>query len=144
MRFRSQHIADSVTERIAAVADSITTGEPLAQDKGAATIQLQRSDNGDLMVTKTFEHGQPELMTISGNAPDPGLPAGFTDITPQNTEPAEQPLLADVADGSIVESVATGGNAQLIVDLSSEIDRVDPDLTLYGLLKIWERNRSRS
>ncbi len=39
--------------------------------------------------------------------------------------------------------VATGGNARLIVDLSSELERVDPDLTLYGLLKIWERNSSR-
>ncbi len=37
--------------------------------------------------------------------------------------------------------VATGGYAPTIGALSKAINRVDSDLTLYGLLQIWKRNR---
>ncbi len=37
--------------------------------------------------------------------------------------------------------IATGGFAALIRDASSRIDHVEHDLTLWGLLKVWERNR---
>lgn len=37
--------------------------------------------------------------------------------------------------------VATGGHSATIAKLSHEISRVDPDLTLFGILKVWERNQ---
>ncbi len=37
--------------------------------------------------------------------------------------------------------VATGGLAALFADATRVIDRVDPDLTIYGLLDIYERNK---
>lgn len=122
MRFRSQHIADSVTQRIAAIAKSIRTGAdiPIPQGRGAATVHLERSDSGDLTVTKTFEHGEPEIMTISSKAPvgfenitpNQNAPPGFTNITPnQETQPVEQQLAAGIEAPGIVENAATGGNA---------------------------------
>jgi len=37
--------------------------------------------------------------------------------------------------------VATGGQAQLIVEGSKYLETVDDNLTLEGLRLIWERNR---
>ena len=116
MRFRSKHIADSVTERIAAIADSVRNNKPLPAARGAAVISLARQGNGDLVVTKSFEHGDPEIMTISGNAPTPQLPAGFVDVTPDapgraDIPPIEQQLQAGIDTGGIAANAATGGNA---------------------------------
>lgn len=41
--------------------------------------------------------------------------------------------------GSGTQTVATGGQAHLIVPSCSEIERIEPDLTLYGLAYIWQR-----
>lgn len=111
MNFRSKHIADSVTERIAAIVESGAGAVP-AENKGAASIQIQRGEGGDLLVTKTFEHGEPELMTISSNAATASIPAGFTDITPADQGAApDQQLLTGVDQGGIVEAAALGGDS---------------------------------
>ena len=39
--------------------------------------------------------------------------------------------------------VATGDSAALIMDDSSSIDRLEPDLTLEGLRLVYERNQAR-
>ena len=110
MNFRSKHIADSVVERIQAVADNREA--PVAK-RGAATIHLERDINGDMLVTKTFEHGEPEIMTISNSAPEDNTQTqpGFTEITPGTEQPGtEQPGIA-AEQGGIVENAAMGGNA---------------------------------
>lgn len=43
--------------------------------------------------------------------------------------------------GEPVVTVATGGLAELFADGTDAIDHVDPDLTVYGLLAIYRRNR---
>jgi type III pantothenate kinase len=42
--------------------------------------------------------------------------------------------------GSETKLVATGGQASLIVEGSRYLKHADPDLTLKGLLRIWQRN----
>jgi len=37
--------------------------------------------------------------------------------------------------------IATGGHGPVISRISKEISKTDPDLTLFGILKIWERNQ---
>jgi type III pantothenate kinase len=37
--------------------------------------------------------------------------------------------------------VATGGHAATVARFSETISKVDPDLTLFGILRIWQRNR---
>lgn len=44
--------------------------------------------------------------------------------------------------GADCEVVATGGYAPAMAALSRQITRVDTDLTLWGLLKIWQWNRA--
>ncbi len=110
MRFRSKHIADSVVERIQAVANNRDVKTP---DRGAATIHLDRDASGDMIVTKTFEHGEPEIMTLSnaGRVDYTQTQEGFTEITPGAEQPgAEQPGVAPDS-GGIVENAALGGNA---------------------------------
>lgn len=106
MRFRSKHIADSVTERIAAIAANIESGTPIPESRGPATVSLERSPNGDLLVTKSFESGEPELMTISGTSQPAPLEPGMIDVTP----PAEQETTG-VDPGGIVETAAMGGDS---------------------------------
>ena len=113
MHFRKKSVADSVVERIMAISESVRTGTPLPESKGAATIHLERTENGDLVVTKTFERGEPELLTISNQAPGAGIPDGFTDVTPADAEqPEDQTTVAPGLDtGGIVKNAALGGNA---------------------------------
>jgi hypothetical protein len=105
MRFRTKHIADSVVERIQAVANN--RAAPV-EHRGASTIQLERIGNGDLVVTKTFENGEPEIMTISnsGGAASTQPPEGLVQI---GTGDQEQGIVAD--QGGIVENAALGGDA---------------------------------
>ena len=108
MHFRKQSIADSVMERISAISDSVKTGAPLPTPRGAAVISLARQDNGDLMVTKTFDNGETELLTISSETPAGGAPAGVQEIA--TFDSAEQTTGA--ADpGGIVEGAALGGDS---------------------------------
>ena len=113
MHFRKQSVVDSVVERILATSESVRTGKPLPEGKGAATIHLERTDNGDLVVTKTFEHGEPELLTISNQAPATGIPEGFTDVTPPGAEqPQDETTVPPEVDTSgIVENAALGGDS---------------------------------
>lgn len=113
MRFRTQSVADAVVERIMAISESVRKGTPLPESKGAATIHMVRSANGDLVVTKTFERGEPELLTISNQAPGGDIPEGFTDVTPANAgQPEDAQAVAPGIDTSgIVENAALGGDA---------------------------------
>ncbi len=106
MRFRSKHIADSVSERIAGIADSIQNDKPLPPPRGASMISLDRQDNGDLMVTKSFENGETELLTISNSETDQP-PEGLVQIGGA----PEQQLTASTDPAGIVENAASGGNA---------------------------------
>ncbi|MBN1866758.1 type III pantothenate kinase [Candidatus Sumerlaeota bacterium] len=40
--------------------------------------------------------------------------------------------------------VATGGHAAAVAGLSETISKIDPDLTSFGILRIWQRNRKRT
>lgn len=114
MNFRTKHIADSVVERIMAGSDAITKDKAAPEGKGAATIHLERGDDGDLIVTKTFEQGEPELLTISREAPPPELPPGLVDVTPGETQqPAEQQPQAgsSESDAAVVSNAALGGDS---------------------------------
>ncbi len=105
-------MADSVTERISAIAESIRTGSAMPPPRGASTVQLQRGDNGDLVVTKSFENGESEVMTISAKAPEQIIPGGFVDVTPgQQGTPEQQQSFAGLDAGGIVETAALGGNS---------------------------------
>ena len=105
MHFRSKSIVDSVTERIDAIAESVQNDTPLPPPRGAASINLTRQADGGLLVTKTFENGETELLTINSEVQSP---AGFTDVTPQAEAP---PASAGVDPGGIVQSAALGGDS---------------------------------
>lgn len=112
MHFRSKHIADSVTERILAISANIRTGAPIPESKGAATIHLERGPEGDLVVTKSFKNGAPEITTISGTAPTAPVPEGFTDVTPPDeAQPGAETLSDGIDSGNIVQSAALGGDS---------------------------------
>ena len=112
MHFRKQSIADSVTQRITAIADHIRTGSPLPPSRGSAVISLNRVDNGDLLVTKKFENGITELLTISNSEPAAQTPEGLTDVTPGGDGEAEaEPLEAGADSGDVVRSAALGGDS---------------------------------
>ncbi len=86
MHFRKKSVVDSAVERIMAVSKSIRTNAPLPESRGATTIALERQDNGDLLVTKSFENGEPEILTISSKAAPAITPEGFIDVTPAPEE----------------------------------------------------------
>ncbi len=105
MHFRNKSIADSVVERIAGIADSVRNNTPPPAARGSASVNLERQGDGGLLVTKTFENGETELLTINSQT---AVPEGFTDLTPQN---ADRPLSAAVDSGGIVEAAALGGDS---------------------------------
>ena len=105
MHFRNKSIADSVVERITEISEHIRGGAPMPEPRGAATISLERLDDGGLKVTKTFENGETELLTINAAS---DVPAGFTDITPQGG--AEQTVPGAGGD-DIVQAAALGGDS---------------------------------
>ncbi len=112
MHFRNKSIADSVTERIAAIAESITENKPLPAPRGSAVVSLDRQENGDLMVTKSFENGETELLTISSQQPSSTQPPeGIVQIGGDQVAPVEQQLSAGIDDGGILESAALGGDS---------------------------------
>ena len=45
--------------------------------------------------------------------------------------------------GTPLATLATGGLAPLFAEASTAIDEVDEELTIYGLLEIYRRNRPR-
>jgi len=105
MHFRNKSIADSVMERISAIAESVKNDAPLPTPRGATSINLTRQDDGGLLVTKTFENGETELLTINSKIQ---IPSGFTDVTPQAEAPAAS---AGVDPGGIIEGAALGGDS---------------------------------
>jgi len=112
VRFRTKHIADSVVERIQAVANNTTAS---VANKGASTIHMARTAGGDLVVTKNFERGEPELMTISGQEPEQqSSRAGFVEID-LNKQPSldtgNQAQGVAPEQGGVVENAALGGNS---------------------------------
>lgn len=107
MHFRNKSIADSVVERISAIADNVSGKAAPAPSRGSTTVALERQADGGLMVTKTFDNGETELLTINSQTV---IPPGFADITPQG--PAEQPGEPPAAGGEeIVQAAALGGDS---------------------------------
>ena len=112
MHFRKQSIADSVMERISAIAASVRTDAPLPAPRGPAVITLDRQENGDLMVTKSYKNGDTELMTISNQQPGIQEPTpGFTEIGGAKDKPVEQQLSAGPEGQTIVQAAALGGDS---------------------------------
>ena len=106
MHFRNKSIADSVVERITEISENVRGVAPPPEPRGAATVVLERQADGGLMVTKTFENGETELLTINTDAT--ATPPGFTEVTPQGG--AEQ--TAPAAGGQdIVKASALGGDS---------------------------------
>jgi type III pantothenate kinase len=54
-------------------------------------------------------------------------------------------LVARIQDefGRRMTVIGTGGLAPLFADGTKVIERIDPDITLLGLVEIWRRNRVR-
>lgn len=105
MRFRTKHIADSVVERIQAAANHEA---PPTAARGSSTIQMQRDQAGNLAVTKTFENGATEVMTISNTAPVPP-DNELIPVVDDGMDDAQPGVAAD--QGGIVENAALGGDA---------------------------------
>ncbi len=107
MHFRNKSIADSVVERITDISKSVRGVAPPPKPRGAAMVALERQADGGLMVTKTFENGETELLTINTQVT---VPPGFADITPQESE--QQPGATPAAGGQdIVQAAALGGDS---------------------------------
>lgn len=112
MHFRNKSMADSVTERITAIANSVRNDTPLPQARGAAVINLDRKENGDLRVTKSFENGETELLTISNQQPSSTQPPeGLVQIGGDEVQPIEQQLSAGIDSDDLLETAALGGDA---------------------------------
>jgi len=112
MNFRSKSIADSVTERIMAIADSVRNDAPLPASRGAAIVNLDRAENGDLTVTKTFDNGETELLTISNQQPSSTQPPdGLVQIGGNQAQRQGQQLSPADGAGDIVDSAALGGDS---------------------------------
>ncbi len=106
MHFRKKSIADSVVERITEISEHVRGVAPLPPPRGAATVALERQADGGLMVTKTFENGETELMTINTQTQ---VPEGFADITPQAG--TEAPGVPAAGGSDIVQAAALGGDS---------------------------------
>ncbi len=108
MHFRTKSIADSVVERITEISKNVRGMGPMPQQRGAATVALERQADGGLMVTKTFENGETELLTINQQTP---VPDGFSDITPQSIAEPELAGAGAAGGQEIVQAAALGGDS---------------------------------
>ncbi len=108
MHFRKKSIADSVVERITQISEHVRGVAPIPPPRGAATVALERQADGGLMVTKTFENGETELLTINTQT---AIPEGFADITPQAGAESEAPGAAAAGGSDIVQAAALGGDS---------------------------------
>lgn len=113
MHFRKQSIADSVAERIEAIADHVEGRAPMPAPRGATTVSLDRQANGDLIVTKSFANGESELLTISNtnSAESQPIPDGFIDVTPGELPGEGDGVAPGTPANGIVESAARGGDS---------------------------------
>ena len=112
MHFRNKSIADSVVERITAISKSIRGDGPMPESRGAAVVKLDRKENGDLMVTKTFENGETELLTISNQEPSSTQPPeGIVQISGDDSSQPEQQEVPASGGGDIVQAAALGGDS---------------------------------
>lgn len=112
MHFRSKSIADSVVERIGEIAEAVQSNGPMPTPRGAAVVQLSRQENGDLMVTKSFENGETELLTISNQQPSSTEPPeGLVQIGGDEQAPDDQETSGAVDPSGIVDAAALGGDS---------------------------------
>ncbi len=113
MHFRNKSIADSVVERITDISKSVRGVAPPPAPRGAAVLHLDRQENGDLMVTKSFENGESELLTISNQQPSSTQPpAGIVQIAGNQAPTAGSEQLPPAAGGEdIVQAAALGGDS---------------------------------
>lgn len=114
MHFRNKSVADTVVERIMAISDSVRTDKPLPEPKGSATINIDRNPDGGLLVTKSFENGETEILTFSSNSGFAGMkptqpPEGLVQIG--GDAPIEEQLSAGIEAPGIVENAALGGDS---------------------------------
>ncbi len=108
MHFRNKSIADSVVERITDISENIRGIAPPPAPRGAAMVALERQADGGLMVTKTFENGETELLTINTQVT---VPPGFADITPQAGEQTGEQAPPAAGGSDIVQAAALGGDS---------------------------------
>ena len=112
IRFRNASVADSVVERITAMADHILSGTPMPSARGSAVVSLDRSESGELMVTKTFDNGETELLTISNQQQSSMQPPeGVVQIGGDEAPPPEQQLEAGGEAAGIASAAALGGDS---------------------------------
>lgn len=79
------------------------------------------------------------LATNTTHSIQAGLVFGYAGLTKELVARAVQEL--EARDGVAPLVLATGGLSSLIAPLVPQIERIEPDLTLRGLKRVWERGR---